>query len=209
MPQMNWTNGKGGKVGCEAVVVVTMWKGNSWRLCVSLCSQMSSKIWKILKNHSNGKWFKFLWRKIIRSSGHFDDDYDDVELLYNGKKMVGEKWRCPVRPHCKICQNLSMHASKGSLKMFVSWNQKDSKYLNIGTVQHCTLLGHLCKTLVGVCSVVIFPQIMNIIAAYWSVKMCKNYSISCKWGHKNHNSTIVFPLMKIDIRSLPLWRFYL
>ena len=53
---------------------------------------------------------------------------------------------------------------KGSLKMFVSWNQKDSKYLNIGTVQHCTLLGHLCKTLVGVCSVVIFPQILNIIA---------------------------------------------
>ena len=98
---------------------------------------------------------------------------------------------------------------KGSLKMFVSWNQKDSKYLNIGTVQHCTLLGHLCKTLVGVCSVVIFPQIMNIIAAYWRVKMCKNYSISCKWGHKNHNSTIVFPLMKINIRSLPLWRLYL
>ena len=34
---------------CEAVVIVAMWHGNSWRFCVSFSSQMSPKIWKIFK----------------------------------------------------------------------------------------------------------------------------------------------------------------
>ena len=53
----------------------------------------------------------------------------------------------PVRPHCKIRPNVSMHASKGSLEMFVSWNQKKSEYPTLGTwyVHACTNVRKIIK----------------------------------------------------------------
>ena len=79
--------GMEGEGGCVAVVVVAMWHGNSWRFRVSFSNQISPKIWKI-----SWKTF-FCEEKLSKVLDTLCDDYDDVKLLYKGKKMVGEKWK--------------------------------------------------------------------------------------------------------------------
>ena len=72
-------------------------------------------------------------KEIIKSTGHLGLRRCEItvqRLKDGGRKLNRIR---PVRPHCKICPNVSTHTSKGSLEMFVSRNQKHSKNPNIGT----------------------------------------------------------------------------
>ena len=116
---------------CEAVVIVAMWHGNSWRFCVAFSSQMSPKIWKIFKiipTENDSIFSEENWSKEL-------DTLVMIRMMWSYCTKARRWWEksekiCWVRPHNKICPNMSMHASKGSLEMFVSWNQKNK---DIGT----------------------------------------------------------------------------